>query len=116
MPKCPYQECNLPENNNKYLIQFVYQCVSIFVLWKNYSEFAFFPIFMFTAPIATDLMTTKLQGKLFKAVRIGFLVFNAAFVVFSLAGLSGFFVNAGTNFSISNTSLILPNWGFRNEC
>lgn len=90
----------------------MYQCIGLFVLWKNTAEFTFFPIFMFSAPIVMDLVSTRLKGKLFKAMQIFFVCINVVLVIFCSAGISGLLVDSGANFAFADTSVVLQSVSF----
>ena len=107
--KCPYKECYLPNNNKKYLYQFVYLLVSGLYLLVDENEFTFFAILMFTAPILLDLVSTELDGKLYRFFSGLYITINTALAVFSFAGMFGLFVDVGNAFAITEKAMLLAN-------
>ena len=105
---CPYRECFLPENNNKYWVQLAYLCVSMLFLISNEKEFTFFSLLMFTAPILLDLTSTTIDGILFKWIFWIFSAMNAVIAVFCVSGMFGVFEDAGSAFVVTGTSMLFP--------
>lgn len=110
--KCPFEECYLPDNNVKYIIQAVYLLVSCIFLIKDSSEFTFFSVLMFVAPILLDLVYTKFDGKLYAYISRFYITINTAIAVFCFTGMCGFFVDKGTSFAIHSSSMIWPGVSF----
>lgn len=106
--KCPYDECYLPDNNAKYIIQLVYLAVSALFLIKDCKEFTFFSVLMFIAPIILDLVYTTFKGKLYTIISYLFLFTNTCIALFCFAGMFGFFVDNESTFAINNNSMLLP--------
>lgn len=104
--KCPYKDCYLPDNNNKYWVQFVYLIISVAVLIKNEKEFTFFSLLMFTVPIVLDLTSTSFNGWVYKVIGLGFIILNTAIAVFCLLGMIGFFVDDGSTFSVGTSVMV----------
>lgn len=106
--KCPFNECLLPDNNKKYVIQFIYLIVSAALLATDVSQFTFFSILMFTVPIVIDLASTDSKSKVYTVIRWLFLALNLLYVAFCIAGMGGFFVDKRESFEVVNTALIFP--------
>lgn len=104
--KCPYKECYLPDNNNKYWVQLVYLIISVAILIKNEKEFTFFSLLMFTAPILMDLTSTRFEGKLYNAIGNGYIILNTVIAVFCLLGMFGLFVDNGSTFSVDESAMV----------
>lgn len=84
-----------------------YLLVSGLYLIIDETEFTFFAILMFTAPILLDLTSTTLNGVAYDAIRKVYIVMNAAIVVFCFTGMFGFFIDMGNSFSVKETSMFL---------
>ena len=106
--KCPYNECYLPNNNIKYIIQLVYLAASALFLIKDCKEFTFFSVLMFIAPIILDLAYTTFKGKLYTTISYFFLFINSCIALFCFAGMFGFFVDNEVAFAINNNSMLWP--------
>lgn len=112
---CEYKECYLPENNNKYKVQFGYLLFSGVYLIADKTEFTFFSLLMFTLPIILDLVYNSFPVKLYKKINNFFLIVNIAIGIFCFMGMVGIFVDNGEGFYFSNNSLLLPGKGFTKE-
>lgn len=108
MRVCQFDQCYLPDNNKRFCFQLAYLFIGLGVLVKNPSEFTFFSLLLYTAPILLDLISTDLKGKLFKGLRIGYIVFNGIIVTFCLLGVFGFLTDENTVFKVVATSLVFP--------
>jgi hypothetical protein len=112
---CPYEECYLPDNNNKYWVQVVFLVISGTVLIAKKSDFTFFSILMFVAPSVMDLIGTKLRSRIYNVIRRIFVTLNVVIIVFCACGLAGFFVDGGETFYISAEAVILGGVGFNKK-
>jgi len=105
--RCAYNECMLPDNNSKYLIQLFFLVISICFLFKSSSDFTFFAILMYTAPILLDLIYAGMQGSVFGLIKNIFIVFNAVIIAFCFLGLFGVVIDLGDKFQVIETALVL---------
>ena len=105
--RCAYSECKLPNDNARFGIQFFYLFISVLFLFKDPKSFSFFAIAMYTVPILLDLAYSQLNGCVFKAIRVFFLVFNGCIVSACILGLFGFIVDNEDTFTVIKTSLVL---------
>lgn len=110
---CAYEECHLPENNNKYWYQLVYLIVSIFILLRNNSDFTFYSLFMFTSPILLDLIFVHFDGKLYRVIKIVYIIVNTALAVICLVGMFEFLVDNGNTFAVVADAIILQEINIR---
>ncbi len=60
---CLYGECHLPENNNYYLGQLAYCSVALLLIMFKVTEFTFFNISLFFAPIVLELAYNRTKRK-----------------------------------------------------
>lgn len=104
--KCPYGECYLPDNNNKYWLQLAYLSISVLILIKDETAFTFFSLLMFTAPILLDLTSTKLNGKVYNVLNKIYILLNSVIAVFCFSGMFGLFVDNGTAFALSEGTIL----------
>lgn len=105
--RCAYNECMLPDNNSKFLIQLFYLVISICFLFKSSSDFTFFAILMYTAPILLDLIYAGMHGIVFRVIKGVFITFNAVIIAFCFLGLFGVVVDLGDKFQVIETALLL---------
>lgn len=110
--KCPFEECYLPDNNTKYIIQLAYLFASMLFLIKDSKEFTFFSVLMFVAPILLDLAYTTFKGKIYATLSTVFITVNACIAVFCFTGMFGFFVDSGETFAINANAMVWPGWEF----
>lgn len=113
---CPYEECYLPDNNVKYIIQFVYLIASGLFLIKKSEEFTFFSVFLFIAPILLDLVYTRFRGKLYTTINWFYIIINASIALFCFAGMFGFFVDGGEFFAVSGEAMVCAGKMFKKKC
>ena len=112
---CEYKECYLPENNNKYIVQFGYLLFSGIYLIADKEEFTFFSLLMFTLPIILDLVYNSFPVKLYKKINTLYLFINIVIGIFCFMGMVGIFVDSGDGFYFSDNSLLLPGKGFEKK-
>lgn len=112
MRACVYDECKLPENNNRYWLQLICLVLSLFCMLINIKSFSFLSIFIYTVPITIDIFYADYQIKWLNVLRTLFLVLNITIVIFCAIGLFGFFVDDGSSISIVETSVVYAGWGF----
>ena len=99
--KCYYGECQLPENNQRYVWQFVYIVFGAICLATNEKEFSFFSLFTFVAPVLIDLLGCVITQKWIKHIRQLFIFLNAFVVLVCLSGWFGFFEDTGSAFVVT---------------
>lgn len=113
--KCAYPECMLPESNTKYLIQIFYLSVSILFLYKNSSDFTFFAILMYSAPILLDLAYSGMKGWVWGTVKFVFIVLNGVVVSLCFLGLFGVLIDANNSFKVVETALLFSGVSIEKE-
>lgn len=104
---CHYGRCWLPKDNSKYGWQMVFLVFSLFVLWKDVESFPFFPIFLFSAPVMIDILTTELNSKVCTVIRKLFGIGNAIVIVFCFFGFGDIILDNGDYFAFASTSMLL---------
>ena len=109
---CEYDTCYLPDNNNKYWLQFVYLLFSGLYLISDKTAFTFFALLMFTVPIILDLASSNFPVKLFRVINNFYLTVNSVIICFCGLGMVGVFIDTGDCFCFSEKSLLMPGMGF----
>lgn len=104
--RCPYNECKLPKDNNRYCVQFCILIISLSMMLINTNSFNFLAIFMFTVPIVLDLFYTDVNGKIIRFLRTIFLIYNIAISLFCLLGQFGFLIDQGDCFSVVESAVV----------
>ena len=107
---CPYNECYLPENNNKYLWQIGFLLVSLGVMIISPEQFNFFSIALYIAPVLLDLIDTSVDNKLLKGLRTLFTMLNSILLVFALLGMIHLIEDNGVSFSVIKSALLFSNF------
>lgn len=113
--KCAYPECMLPESNTKYLIQIFYLSISILFLFKSSSDFTFFAILMYSAPILLDLAYSEMKGGVWDKIKFTFIVLNGVVVSLCFLGLFGVLIDANNSFEVVETALLFPGFSIEKE-
>lgn len=109
--RCPYKECYLPENNNKYFGQFVYLVISLGVLIGSPEQFNFFSLALYIAPILLDLIGTSVdKGNI---LRIIFTVLNIILLIFVLLGMFQLIDDNGSTFSVIESALLFSGFSIK---
>ena len=103
---CSYKECQLPDNNKKFIVQLIYLGLSIFVLNKSAHEFTFYSVIMFTAPILLDLWSSQFNGRLYEFIRILFLILNGFVAMLCAAGMFGLLADCGDTFVVVPSAIV----------
>ena len=84
--KCLYGTCMLPEHNYYYIAQIVYLLFCSVMLFINFQQVTFLPIFMFVTPLLMDILFTKLKSKWFIVGQAIFAAIIIILLIFCLAG------------------------------
>ena len=113
--KCTYNECQLPKDNRKYIIQGLFLLISAIFLFKDSYELTFFSMLMSSVPIVLDLVYTGVQGKVANAFRIFYLVLNAILIVCCIVGQFGMLVDNGTSIAINDTAMFFAGLSFNKK-
>lgn len=106
--KCPFNECFLPDNNKKYLVQIVYLVISTGLLAIDVTRFTFLSILMYTFPVVIDLVSTDADLKAYSIIKWLFVCVNALYVAFCVLGMGGYFIDSGDVITIVETAIIFP--------
>lgn len=105
---CPYNYgCMLPKDNQKYGVQLIFLVFSIGCIFTNSSTFSSLAILMYVVPIVIDLWTFKAITRRYKLFRFVFLVYNSAFFLFSMLGVTNFIKDTGTTFMVNEESFFM---------
>lgn len=98
--KCEYTECMLRDNNNNYILQFVYLLPATLVFILDVRQFTFFAIILYVAPIIIDTWCTNSNNPKLNIVIKAFFWVNLSIAVICFIGLSGIIENRDTYFVI----------------
>lgn len=60
LAKCAYDACQLPDNNNRFILQGVYILIGIFVLLSDSKNFTYFQTMLFIFPILISFVLDRL--------------------------------------------------------
>lgn len=104
---CKHSECQLPLNNNRYIIQFGYMFIAIVYLSKDNSQFTFVAILLFTIPIMIDLWYADIKEDAIKAFKWFFIIYNFAIFLFCTAGMINMIVDKGDKFVILDAAVFI---------
>lgn len=104
--RCIYDECKLPESNNRYWLQLGCLAISFFTMINNVQSFSFLALFMFIVPIAIDLHYADYIYKPLKFLRTSLFVINVILAFICALGLCGFLVDKGKSFEVVNSAII----------
>lgn len=69
LAKCAYDACQLPDNNNRFILQGVYILIGIFVLLSDSKNFTYFQTMLFIFPILIDIVCSGPTNRLAWVVR-----------------------------------------------
>lgn len=104
--KCPYEVCQLPESNQRFVWQLVYILFGIACLIKDEVNFSYFPLFTFVAPVLIDLLGNKIDRNPAKLLRWGFIAINTVVVLMCGCGWYGLFEDTGSAFVVTDNAMI----------
>lgn len=104
--RCPYEQCYLPENNNRFLVQLIYLIVSLCVLIQAPEQFNFFSLFLYLVPILMDLICSPVTGKILRSVRRLFIGCDAVLLTFVLLGMLQIIEDTGPDFCVVGSALV----------
>lgn len=105
--KCKYDQCQLPDNNRRYILQAVYIVIGILVLCSSEETFTFFQMMLFTAPILIDIACANPGGLPLEIVRWFVGIIDAAIVILSVLGLGGVVTIDAEKVSFISTMVLL---------
>lgn len=106
--KCSYEKCQLPDNNRRFYWQFIYICIGIIFLASNESQFSFFPISTFVAPVLIDLLGGEIEHGAARKVRFLFIAINVFVLLICLCGWYGALIDEGSFFVVVDSAMFLP--------
>lgn len=110
--ECPYDECKLSKNNFGYAAQGFFYFVSFFILIISFESFTPFNIALFTAPILCDLLFVDIDVKLFKAIRVVYVIIDLVIVAICLLTGAGFFVSSVQTIAVTSSALAFNEFQF----
>ncbi|MCI2106158.1 MAG: hypothetical protein LKK00_05490 [Intestinimonas sp.] len=97
-----YAECRLRENNNGYILQFVYLLPATLVFILDIRQFTFFAIILYTAPIIIDTWCAdSINSKLNVCIKLFFWI-NLIIAIVCVVGLAGIIKDDGAYFIIGD--------------
>ena len=109
--KCSYEECRLPDNNKRFWWQFVYIIFGVVCLASNESNFSFFPLFTFVAPVLIDLLGCEIRkNKIAQALRQIFIIVNIIIVFVCFCGWYGVIIDIGSAFVVTESAMLCAGW------
>lgn len=105
--KCQFNECQLPENNNRYYWQIAYVVIGFFVLFRSEKDFNFFQTFLFISPIFFDILYSGANTRLLRILRLTFGILNALVLIGCILGFAGIVEDTGESFVFVQESISL---------
>ena len=111
--KCLHGECQLPDNNYRFIWQGVYVAVGVFVLLSDPGNFTYFQTMLFLAPVLIDIVYSGPQNRFVRMVRWGIGAMDVIVMVVCFLGLGGIIVQDTEGYIIVDSMLLFG--GFRIE-
>ena len=109
LAKCAYDACQLPDNNNRFILQGVYILIGIFVLLSDSKNFTYFQTMLFIFPILIDIVCSGPTNRLAWVVRWVIGVADTLIMIVCFLGLGGIIVQDDASyFIIESTSEPAP--------
>ena len=114
--KCNPKICSfLPDNNNRFICQFVYLTAGILVLFAAPENFTFFQVLLFIVPILIDIICSGPNSKLVKVIRWIIGIIYVLLVINCAIGLGGYIVDFENRFEVVKSMLIFGGLSARKE-
>lgn len=107
MTKCPYADCPVPENNNRFLLQIVYILIGIFVLLSKPENFTYFQTILFLAPILIDIVCSGPDNFIAYCVRWIIGVADVFIIFICILGLGGIVEETDSAYYLVHSMLLL---------
>lgn len=104
-PKCPYEQCILPESNNIYFFQAIFLAVCLLSLWSDIRLVTCFGIAAFVLPQTLDLLRLKVNVKSVKILKRCFLGLNILIILFCLAEWAKYFEDLHDRYRVAANAL-----------
>ena len=111
LAKCAYDACQLPDNNNRFILQGVYILIGIFVLLSDSKNFTYFQTMLFIFPILIDIVCSGPTNRLAWVVRWVIEVADTLIMIVCFLGLGGIIVQDDASYFIIESMLLFG--GFR---
>lgn len=111
--KCPYAVCQLPDNNKRYIFQFIYILVGILVLLSEPENFTYFQMLLFISPILMDVVCSGPKNPLAYFIRWAVGIVDAIIILICFLGLGGVIVQDTTSYSLIETMLLFGGIKFK---
>lgn len=108
MAKCAYDACQLPDNNNRFILQGVYILIGIFVLLSDSKNFTYFQTMLFIFPILIDIVCSGPTNRLAWVVRWVIGVADTLIMIVCFLGLGGIIVQDDASYFIIEASNPVP--------
>ena len=100
LAKCAYDACQLPDNNNRFILQGVYILIGIFVLLSDSKNFTYFQTMLFIFPILIDIVCSGPTNRLAWVVRWVIGVADTLIMIVCFLGLGGIIVQDDASYFI----------------
>ncbi len=116
MAKCSYDSCQLPDNNNRFILQGVYILVGIFVLLSAPENFTYFQTVLFISPILIDIVCSGPTNTLARLVRWGVGIADTFIMIVCFLGLGEIIVQDSMNYWLVESMLLFGGIRISKSC
>lgn len=106
MAKCTYDACQLPDNNNRFILQGLYILIGIFVLLSNPESFTYFQTMLFVFPILIDIICSGPINRFARGVRWVIGIADTFIVIVCFLGLGGIIIQDTESYLFVESMLI----------
>lgn len=107
---CPYNDCQLSDNNINYIIQFFYLIIAYFALIKDRNDFTATNIILFITPVEIDILFAYMPTKILKFTKFILSVYISFLFLISFLLLFDFFDVKDTVFVVKNSVMLLSGY------
>lgn len=104
--KCLHGECQLPDNNYRFIWQGVYVVVGVLVLLSDPSNFTYFQTMLFIVPVLIDIVCSGPKNKFARVVRWGMGTMDILVMVVCFLGLGGIIVQDAEGYILVDSMLL----------
>lgn len=103
---CPYNNCQLSENNINYIIQCIYLFIAYLVLIMNKNDFSPVNIFLFIIPIEIDMVFAPMNTKYLKIVKYIIIAYVTILLLIPLLSMMGFLNDELSTFVVTDSAML----------
>lgn len=111
--KCSHSVCQLPDNNNRFILQGVYILIGVCVLLSKPENFTYFQTMLFISPILIDIVCSGPNNLLARIVRWGIGIIDTIIILICFLGLGGIIVQDTTSYFLVETMLLFGGIKFK---